>query len=907
MEIKKFRRYNIFISSTFKDMNFERDILKLRVIPRVNERLREHNVEVYPLDLRLGINTTKLSQADASKKVLTECAMCIDESRPFFIGLIGGRYGWIPTEKEWLTFMGSLSEDDKKTMKETVGMSVTELEIEYGALSQKSLDNSRTLFFLRDPESHNDIPKEYRDTYCESDPEMIKKLNRIRERVKHAIRTKGGDDDFVIPYRLDWDKEANSFKDSDGENSFEELAYRYIVSAIEIELENNGDDSRKVICQEEAEHQESLLTRRLGCYSTALPYFDRLYENTVFCGHVGSGCTTILAHQLRRYKEETNDILLTATIGTSPLTESARGLLLLWAFQLEEETGEEHYDLYKLYSSAPFVEICDNFYYLVNKAAEQGRRVTVFIDDIQNFMNACPEDIYLAFLHPKLNVLGATTYDAPLKDLIKLTNLDFKDVELLPAKQQYSLIDALENRFHIEVSDKFRKAVTQKEHTPALLVALFRILSMSNGTTFDTINEEYDNFNEGVDDQILSLYKSVFCNAEADELLTPSHLLNIFAKLSGTDEAWYQHIFNYIASSPGGISRQDIEELSHPYWDAIEWSQYTHILQDYIEISFPDRKYIAKTRFWGFDDETPFDDLLDYIEFRDDNELRNFADYFMVHSESGDDYFEPEYLPLKKRTIALLLNEKWFTNGAMDKYIKANAMTEGDIECLLKPAAEELNKVRESSINQYELDRLLENILADFSPSDKNMLLSSLNMADKFYTDKLEALKSIGKYYSEDPAESKDPNLEAFRTYSRELYAARDSRNYIDELKGLEYLLNTLFNVSEQSRICDELLLELCFYYFAHIYGSAVLLRNSSRKYKDNDTLLNICEESGFAVMVTFLRLRFANPRNQAVAKAGIFLSLNNNLCPSFYDDYFYHSCHIYYAGEKLQELIKQL
>lgn len=93
MGIKKFRRYNIFISSTFKDMNFERDILKLRVIPRVNERLKEHNVEVYPLDLRLGINTTKLSQADASKKVLTECAMCIDESRPFFIGLIGGRYG----------------------------------------------------------------------------------------------------------------------------------------------------------------------------------------------------------------------------------------------------------------------------------------------------------------------------------------------------------------------------------------------------------------------------------------------------------------------------------------------------------------------------------------------------------------------------------------------------------------------------------------------------------------------------------------------------------------------------------------------------------------------------------------------------------------------------------------------
>ena len=30
---KNWRRYNIFISSTFKDMDYERDVIKFKVIP----------------------------------------------------------------------------------------------------------------------------------------------------------------------------------------------------------------------------------------------------------------------------------------------------------------------------------------------------------------------------------------------------------------------------------------------------------------------------------------------------------------------------------------------------------------------------------------------------------------------------------------------------------------------------------------------------------------------------------------------------------------------------------------------------------------------------------------------------------------------------------------------------------
>ena len=86
------KRFNIFISSTFKDMDFERDIIKFRVIPALNIKYRPRHVALQAIDLRLGVNTAKMSEEESARKVLTVCADNIDSARPFFIGLIGGNH-----------------------------------------------------------------------------------------------------------------------------------------------------------------------------------------------------------------------------------------------------------------------------------------------------------------------------------------------------------------------------------------------------------------------------------------------------------------------------------------------------------------------------------------------------------------------------------------------------------------------------------------------------------------------------------------------------------------------------------------------------------------------------------------------------------------------------------------------
>jgi WD40 repeat protein len=82
----------IFISSTFRDMHAERDHLVRIVFPELKERCRKMHVHVIDVDLRWGVTETDAEHG----KALDICLDEIDSCRPYFLGLLGHRYGWIP-------------------------------------------------------------------------------------------------------------------------------------------------------------------------------------------------------------------------------------------------------------------------------------------------------------------------------------------------------------------------------------------------------------------------------------------------------------------------------------------------------------------------------------------------------------------------------------------------------------------------------------------------------------------------------------------------------------------------------------------------------------------------------------------------------------------------------------------
>lgn len=81
----------VFISSTFRDMQAERDHLVRFVFPRVREKLLRRRLRLVDVDLRWGVT--------ADQDAFDLCMEEIDRCRPRFLCMLGGRYGWVPPPK----------------------------------------------------------------------------------------------------------------------------------------------------------------------------------------------------------------------------------------------------------------------------------------------------------------------------------------------------------------------------------------------------------------------------------------------------------------------------------------------------------------------------------------------------------------------------------------------------------------------------------------------------------------------------------------------------------------------------------------------------------------------------------------------------------------------------------------
>lgn len=138
---KHLQHIRVFISSTFQDMQDERDCLMKFIFPELRKVAAERNVTFAEVDLRWGI-TEDESQ---SKKVLEICLQEIDNCIPFFIGIVGNRYGWCPTKED----LSHRSLECYKSLPKYIenGISATEIEIQYGVLERKEKINA--FFTLR--------------------------------------------------------------------------------------------------------------------------------------------------------------------------------------------------------------------------------------------------------------------------------------------------------------------------------------------------------------------------------------------------------------------------------------------------------------------------------------------------------------------------------------------------------------------------------------------------------------------------------------------------------------------------------------------------------------------------------------------------------------------------------------
>ena len=168
------RSVRIFLSSTFRDFGEERDLLVKRVFPALRARLRDRFVELVDVDLRWGITPEQAERGE----VLPICLSEIDRARPYFIGLLGERYGWIPPEDGYAI---DLLERQPWLDEHRGGKSVTELEILHGVLNNPQM-HGRAFFYFRD--------KTYSETkggdYLPASVEDQNRQDELKTRIKKS-------------------------------------------------------------------------------------------------------------------------------------------------------------------------------------------------------------------------------------------------------------------------------------------------------------------------------------------------------------------------------------------------------------------------------------------------------------------------------------------------------------------------------------------------------------------------------------------------------------------------------------------------------------------------------------------------------------------------------------------------
>ena len=296
------RRIRIFISSTFRDMVEERDELMTHTWPELRRFCRERQVELVEVDLRWGIAEEQATRKETLKLCLDEIKAC----RPFFIGLLGERYGWTPGPE---AFTADLKEE-QPWLRELKGKSVTELEVLHGVLNPEMA--GRAFFYFRDPayaQSHG------ADFLSESDESAAKQGN-LKDRIRRACAAK------QIPLR-------ENYPDP---RALAALVLEDLKAAVEKQF--TVEDIPDPLAREARDHEAFAETRR-RTYIDRPEYYARLDAHAaassgplVLLGESGSGKSALLANWIEHYRAvHPRDFIFQHYIGGTPDSADHYGLI----------------------------------------------------------------------------------------------------------------------------------------------------------------------------------------------------------------------------------------------------------------------------------------------------------------------------------------------------------------------------------------------------------------------------------------------------------------------------------------------------------------------------------------------------------------------------------------------------
>ena len=430
------RQIRVFISSTFRDMQAERDHLVKFIFPQLRKLCESRGVTWGEVDLRWGVTDEQAAEG----KVLPICLEEIKRCRHYFIGLLGERYGWIPE-----TLPSDLVEREPWLKEHLNGKtSVTELEILHGVLRNPKMAG-HAFFYLRDPAYVNSVAEKDRKDFTAENAKDADKLSSLKEKIRQS----------GFPVR---------------ENYPDPKVLGELVLADLTKVINDTwpEGSQPDPLDREAMDHEAYAQSRERVYIGRQEYFDRLDAHAaandtrplVVLGESGSGKSALLANWVARYRQAHPDALvLQHYIGATPYSAD-------WAAMLRRLMGEfkRRLGLQQDIPDQPDAlrSAFPNWLYM---AAAKGRVVLVLdaLNQLED-RDGAPDLVWLPPVLPEnVRLIVSTLPGRPL-DEIQKRNWPTLKVEPLSADERKELVRLFLKDYGRNLSPKQLERIT---NTPA--------------------------------------------------------------------------------------------------------------------------------------------------------------------------------------------------------------------------------------------------------------------------------------------------------------------------------------------------------------------------------------------------------------------------------------------------------
>ena len=535
-----------FISSTFRDMQQERDILNTRILPELRELANKSGRDFSMVDLRWGISTEALDSEDGMRKILSVCMKLIDECMPCYIVLIGEKYGTVPSvsTQEHLEYISS-SENS----------SITEMEVMEAIriLEERYADEEELplIIAMRNPLPRERICAGYLAQYIEEDPAGKERVDALRALLEVNYAK------YIFRYDADWDEELCQLRLSD---SFTEHMTARLKKQLQKVVETQFSGSEEIQYLQDELYRKSaakIMCGREDDRNRILQFANQFGTTTEreLCtlflkGASGTGKSTLLAHCAERLSADSETVTIALFCGNGNRVSNAVELLQHLVWRLETLIGNT--DRQKRGEIVQSVEAGRHrLEKLLNTLSE--KKTIIFIDAL-DCLYLDSEEQNLDFLPKTENCkyIISTADVSAIKDNLLKNAMVMELTELLECDMD-AMIDQHLREMKKDLSENNKKELIRilRYRTPLYLKLVLTRLNMLS-------NEDFVRMAAGSGESYFSQLLRELPDMEEDLgieiLLLAGQQLNI----SGIDDLLF-----ICSNIPGGCRTDDIAIITH--------------------------------------------------------------------------------------------------------------------------------------------------------------------------------------------------------------------------------------------------------------------------------------------------------------------------------------------------------